>query len=116
MKLVENNGFMPTEDAQDNTRMWLTAEEAAEILRVHLTTVHSMCRRGELIALKVGRDWRISARGLDEKATHGDVHYKLVVETAELSAEKTATRVLAVISEALTRELSRQESKHKLSA
>ncbi|MEI7834132.1 MAG: helix-turn-helix domain-containing protein, partial [bacterium] len=43
---------------------WLTAEETAAILRVHISTIHDMCRRGQLVAMKTGRDWRISAAAL----------------------------------------------------
>lgn len=93
----------------DNTpTRWLTAEETAAILRVHVTTVHDMCRRGDLAAIKAGRDWRISARGLVEKAELGEMHYKLIHETAELAAEKTAQRIFEMLVSALSRELSRQ--------
>lgn len=85
--------------------VWLTAEEVAGLLRVHVTTVHELCRRGELPAIKAGRDWRVSARGLSEKAELGDVHNRLIQQTAALSAEKTAARVLASFADALTREL-----------
>ena len=96
-------------DTESDQPSWLTAEEAADILRVHPTTIHSMCRRGELPALKTGRDWRISAKGLSEKAELGDVHGKLITQTAELAAEKAALLILEMLTYALNRELSHQQ-------
>lgn len=94
--------------ATDGTDMpqWLTADETAALLRVHVTTVQDMCRRGELPAMKAGKEWRISAHGLNEKATLGDVHNRLIQQTATLSADLTAARVLATLADALSRELS----------
>ena len=80
---------------------WLTAEETAAILRVHISTVHDMCRRGQLVTMKAGRDWRISAAALREKELLGDVHIKLVHDIAELSAQKTATLVMERLAGAI---------------
>ena len=38
----------------------LTVNEAAELLRVSNMTVRRMCARGELVAVKVGSQWRIN--------------------------------------------------------
>lgn len=94
---------------------WLTAKETAKILRIHTTTVHELCQRGELIAIKTGRDWRISAQGLREKAELGDVHQRLIQETAALSAEETACRILEYLAEGMKHELSVQRHKRRVS-
>jgi excisionase family DNA binding protein len=47
----------------------LTAEDAAEILRVNPKVVRQMCRDGELPANKVGRAWRI-----DREAVRAYIH------------------------------------------
>lgn len=43
----------------------LTADEVADYLRVHLTTVRRWCREGELPAVKVGRSYRVRRADLD---------------------------------------------------
>ena len=78
-------------------------------MRVHISTVHEMCRRGQLVAMKTGRDWRISAAELREKELLGDVHIKLVHDIAELSAQKTATLVMARLSGAIGQDVARQK-------
>lgn len=40
------------------TQEVLTAREVAALLRVHITTVYLMLKRGELPAFKIGADWR----------------------------------------------------------
>ena len=44
----------------------LTAQEAADILKVHLRTVYIYLRSGELRAAKIGDSWRIRQEDLDE--------------------------------------------------
>jgi excisionase family DNA binding protein len=38
----------------------LTAEEVADFLRVHRSTVYRLLRNGQLPAFRVGSDWRFS--------------------------------------------------------
>jgi excisionase family DNA binding protein len=40
---------------------FLTIEEVARILKMHTNTVYKMCREGKLPAVKIGKEWRISA-------------------------------------------------------
>jgi len=42
----------------------LTADEAAELLRVHVQTVLKESREGRLPGVKVGREWRYSREAL----------------------------------------------------
>lgn len=50
----------------DNNPKYLTAAEAAELLRVTPFWVTEECRRGNLRAAKVARSWRITKPDLDE--------------------------------------------------
>ncbi len=45
---------------------FVTAEEAAAVLRVTLNTVYRWCRAGRLRARKFGHEWRIDASALEE--------------------------------------------------
>ena len=44
---------------------YLTADEAAQRLRVHGDTIRDWCRTGQLRATKVGKQWRIRPTDLD---------------------------------------------------
>jgi excisionase family DNA binding protein len=48
--------------------VWLTAEEASDLLRLNIGTVYSLIRQGELPAVKVGRTVRIDRDGMFYKA------------------------------------------------
>jgi len=95
---------------------WLTAEEAAAILRVHVTTVHDMCKRGDLPSMKAGRDWRIHAQGLLARNALDLTRIKTIDETAERVAIKTAARILEGLAEALKREIAHQQFEHLVSS
>ena len=107
--------ILNTPSARDTTpektsREWYTAEQTAAILQVHVTTVHEMCRQGQLVAIKTGRDWRISALRLDEKAALGDVHERLIREATERMADLVATRVLTGLAQALSQQYLDQQT------
>lgn len=51
---------------QENPRRVLTIHEAASFLRLSPGAIRAACRRGEIKALKVGKEWRISSTVLDE--------------------------------------------------
>lgn len=51
---------------RENPRPVLTIEEAASFLRLSPGAIRAACRRGEIKALKVGKEWRISSTVLDE--------------------------------------------------
>lgn len=42
----------------------LTAEETAEFLRMHPSTVRRLLRQGKLPGSRIGRDWRVPAHSL----------------------------------------------------
>lgn len=108
-----SNKLMPTHSEESQPPltcpiMWLTAEEAAKVLRVHVSTVHEMCKRGDIKAIKAGRDWRISAQGLAERAELGDVHSKIIRETAGRAAQETATILMECFARAFREEAIRR--------
>lgn len=45
---------------------WLTAEEIAEDIRVHVSTVREWIRKKKLKAAKFGRDYRIKRKDYEE--------------------------------------------------
>jgi excisionase family DNA binding protein len=49
----------------------LTIEEAAAVLKVHVRTIRRMIERGDIVAAKFGRQWRISGREIDRKLRGG---------------------------------------------
>lgn len=51
----------------------LSPDEAADILRCHPETVKRLCRRGELPAIKIGRQWRLNRLALSRMANSGSV-------------------------------------------
>lgn len=88
---------------EEATPEWYTAEESATKLRVHVTTVHEMCRQKELASIKAGRDWRISAQGLQEIAMNG-VHRKPDIVAMEQMADLVTERILAGLGKALSQQ------------
>jgi excisionase family DNA binding protein len=49
---------------------FLTLAEAAARLRVSTHTVYKMCRTGDIPARRVGRQWRIRIRDLEDWLAH----------------------------------------------
>lgn len=49
----------------DETQRLLTAEEVADVLRVHPTTVRRWAERGEIEAKRLPNGWRFPASVLD---------------------------------------------------
>lgn len=53
------------------TEQLFTTDEAAELLKVHPETVRNWIRRGDLVAIKVGRHWRVKRVDLERIAERG---------------------------------------------
>ena len=53
------------------TEQLFTTDEAAELLKVHPETVRNWIRRGDLAAIRVGRNWRIKWPDLERIAERG---------------------------------------------
>lgn len=50
---------------------FLTAQEAADYLRVHVATVLRWCKAGKLPAFRIGREWRIREADLEQLVLAG---------------------------------------------
>ncbi|MGI5835209.1 MAG: helix-turn-helix domain-containing protein [Chloroflexota bacterium] len=49
----------------------LTVQEVAAMLKTTPATVYAWCRAGKLPAFKIGQQWRIRARALEEMMRRG---------------------------------------------
>ena len=65
----------------------LTAAEVAEQLRVSTMTVYRLIRRGELPAVRVGRNYRVRARDL-AAFLDGQVVDPATMDPSDLGAER----------------------------
>lgn len=65
------------------TEQLFTTDEAAELLKVHPETVRNWIRRGELVAIKIGRQWRVKRADLERIAQRGTVEPGQVQGTQE---------------------------------
>lgn len=59
------NGVIQDQQAMVEHEM-LTVQEVAQFLRVPISTIYKLARRGHLPASKIGKHWRFTRRGLDE--------------------------------------------------
>jgi excisionase family DNA binding protein len=62
---------VPNQTRRQNLPLWLTAEEAAEVLRISVGHVYELCRQGAIPHLKIGRTVRIDRDGLFYQAREG---------------------------------------------
>ena len=93
----------------DDPRRWLTADETAVLLRLHVMTVYGLCLRGILPALKLGKEWWVSARRLAEQAEHFEAYAPIIQQPTDQAAEKAAARVLNEVTGAFARERTRRQ-------
>jgi excisionase family DNA binding protein len=56
----------------NTTTQFFNSEEAAQVLGVNVQTMRKYLRNGKVRGLRLGRDWRISGRALDELARKAD--------------------------------------------
>jgi len=68
----------------------MTADEAAEYLRLHRDSVKRLARAGALPAAKVGRRWRFDRAALAKWVAEGGSRYEDVVDAglADLARER----------------------------
>ena len=73
----------------------MTPQEVADFLRLSLRTVMEKLRKGELPAVKVGRQWRISRSALESKinkpAKEGDEMEAVIERLREQKAKSVST-------------------------
>lgn len=60
------NRQSPTSRSGELRSKLLTAQEAAEYLRLHPTTFYRMLKRQEIPAFKIGDEWRVRIDSLDQ--------------------------------------------------
>ncbi len=51
----------------------LTVQEVAALLKTTPATVYAWCRSGKLPAFKIGQQWRIRGRALQEMMRRGEI-------------------------------------------
>lgn len=51
---------------KDSTKNFLTAEEVAKELQLNVLTVYGYIKRKKLLAIKIGRNYRIAKEDLDK--------------------------------------------------
>lgn len=65
---------------------FLTVEEAAEVLRLKRSTAYALIRRGQLPAVRLGRQIRVPGKALAALAGEGERRGNLLPEAAPLAA------------------------------
>ena len=58
------------------SRVFLTAKEVADILKLNILTVYEYIRKGMLVAVKFGRNYRIEEKNLDRFIKEHEVQKK----------------------------------------
>jgi excisionase family DNA binding protein len=62
---VVRNPTGPPIVAEEEFEPLLDSEEAAALLKIHPKTLQKMARRGEVVAMQIGRLWRFRASALN---------------------------------------------------
>lgn len=62
---VVRNQTGPRSVAEDEFEPLLDSEQAAALLKIHPKTLQKMARRGEVVAVQIGRLWRFRASALN---------------------------------------------------
>lgn len=65
-----------------------TLEELTSILKVTRRSIYNYVKAGQLKAVKIGREWRVTQKALDDFLEHGtaDGYYKTVVPSKKKSS------------------------------
>lgn len=64
-KDAEKESLRPWAEPEDGFEPLLDSEEAAALLKIHPKTLQKMARRGEVVAIQIGRLWRFRASALN---------------------------------------------------
>jgi excisionase family DNA binding protein len=62
---IEKESPRPSAVPDDDFEPLLDSEEAAALLKIHPKTLQKMARRGEVVAIQIGRLWRFRASALN---------------------------------------------------
>ena len=67
-----------------------TLEELTSILKVTRRSIYNYVKAGQLKAVKIGREWRVTQKALDDFLEHGteDGYYKTVTPTSKAPRSK----------------------------
>ncbi len=67
MKNKDPNGesSLPPAISEEQFEPLLDSEEAAALLRIHPKTLQRLARRGEIVAIQIGKLWRFRASALN---------------------------------------------------
>ncbi len=67
MKNKDTNGesSLPPAISEEQFEPLLDSEEAAALLRIHPKTLQRLARRGEIVAIQIGKLWRFRASALN---------------------------------------------------
>jgi len=74
----------------------MTAQEAAEYLRLGVDTLKRWTRAGHVPGRRIGRQWRFSKAALDEWLAEGGPEYEALVDRGLLEATEEAMADVAV--------------------
>lgn len=64
-KATDKESARPAAVPEDDFEPLLDSEEAAALLKIHPKTLQKMARRGEVVAIQIGRLWRFRASALN---------------------------------------------------
>jgi excisionase family DNA binding protein len=64
-KEIQKESPRPSIVPNDDFEPLLDSEEAAALLKIHPKTLQKMARRGEVVAIQIGRLWRFRASALN---------------------------------------------------
>lgn len=62
---IEKESPRPSAVREDDFEPLLDSEEAAALLRIHPKTLQRMARRGEVVAIQIGKLWRFRRSALN---------------------------------------------------
>ncbi|MBM3472582.1 MAG: helix-turn-helix domain-containing protein [Armatimonadetes bacterium] len=68
----------------------MTAQEAAQYLRLGIDTLKRWARAGEVPGRRIGRQWRFSKAALDDWLAQGGPEYEALVDRGLLEATEEA--------------------------
>jgi excisionase family DNA binding protein len=65
-KNVESEPPLPAAVSEEEFEPLLDSEEAAALLKIHPKTLQKLARRGEVVAIQIGKLWRFRASALNQ--------------------------------------------------
>jgi len=72
--MIDNE--VPAQDSGGVLPRLLTIQEVADILRIHARTAYRLVKDGNLAAIRVGTQWRVTEDALHDYVARGWRHWK----------------------------------------